>query len=538
MSVLHRLAAHAGRPLLMTPDAALTLAQRAMTVDPRLFKRETSSFVARPLAFMSRLGLVKADWSDGAVVTDEEPLQPKGYAPSYAGEPEAEGYGWSLVDGIACMDIEGALLDRGFCSISGAMFWGYDTIAQSMREAMAEPRVRAMFIRVQSPGGVVAGGLEALTADIRSMRETGNASGKPIWVYADCAASAAYWISAQADRIIAPAVGMVGSIGAVIVHEDWSGAYEKHGVAVTSVQFGAKKTDGAHFKPLSEEARADLQASIDEVGARFVADVVAGREFLSEKALIATEAAVFTADHSDPARSGRALGLVDAIQTEEAAFAALKQHISGVLPAPSAPKRAPAPGNAAVTGAKSETDDMSKKTNARLRAALDRKAATDEEKLQSIRNILDDEEGTEAEGEEDEVEAEDEDETTAETEEESTEGDTEEEAPAEDEEEKPAAKGKKATVDLKVAQAILDLPQAKGREKLAASLALKGMSVADARDVLASAPKTSRLIGNVHDPKLGAAGETVTAAKTDDEKASAFILASAEAARGAPRKRA
>lgn len=543
---LHRIARFAGRPLLLTPDAARELALRALAVNGRALQHERLQ--SAPAAFFEKLGIAKllkprAADDDGAaviVLDDSGPRQPRAYQPSYAGEPEAEGFGWSLVDGIACMEIEGALLDRGFCSISGEMFWGYDTIAQSLKQAIAEPRVRGVFIRMDSPGGVVAGGLEALTAEIRALRQSGNDQGKPIFAFADCMASAAYWIGAQADRIFAPPVGIVGSIGAVIVHEDWSGAAEKAGVVVTPIQFGAKKTDGAWFKPLSETARADLQAEIDAIGERFVADVTAGRPMLSRKTQIDTQAGCFMAEHPEAAMSGKALGLVDDIAFEAEAFQALKDHVRGGVSAPaakpvSATRRAPAPASAATPetkpGAPTQEADMKTKDQ-RITAILNRGAMSDEEKLDAIRGILDEtEDEPAAEGEDEETTAEGEkEETTAEGEEEDVE--------AEDEEEEPAAEGDeeepKAKAALARAKAILALPEARGREALAQELAFTaGMTTKTAKTLLSKAPKGSSLTGKVHDPKLGAdGGRASPAASSEDEKAANFVLACAAMASG------
>jgi capsid assembly protease len=275
---------------------------------------------------------------------DYAPLPPieqrLAYAPLWAGEIEDTGFCWSLMDGVALMCADTPLVERGedFC---GVVYHGYDTLKAGLGEAMDDSRVKAVFLRLSSPGGVVAGGLGDLAAFMRSVRATGNANGKPIWVFADMACSAAYWIAAQADRIVAPSVGLVGSIGAVIVHEDWSAALDKAGVVVTPLQFGANKTDGAWFKALSPSAIADLQAEIDQCGRNFCADVTLGRPKLALQALIDTQARVFMAQHDDEARSGLALGFVDAIQSEQDAFAALVAQISGPPAAvsPSTPKK-------------------------------------------------------------------------------------------------------------------------------------------------------------------------------------------------------
>ena len=324
---------YAGRPLLMTPRAALEVANRVRAVDP--------AAVAKPGRFAALLRKLSGDDRRPSAMEDDDyepvPMETRlAYAPLYAGEPDDYGFCWSLKDGVALMQIDKPLLDRGeiFC---GEVYHGYDTILQGLREASADDRVRAIFIREQTPGGVVASGLPQLA---HWMRENGaRGGGKPIHVFADMACSAGYWIAASADHIVAPRLGLVGSIGAVIVHENWSGALKEAGIEITPIQFGAAKTDGAWWAALSDGARADLQAEIDQCGRDFVADVVEGRPQLTAEEVIATQARVFMGHHDDAARSALALKLVDAHGSEESAFAALRDQVAG------APVSAPASGS-------------------------------------------------------------------------------------------------------------------------------------------------------------------------------------------------
>jgi ClpP class serine protease len=317
-------ARHSGRPVLMTPRSAQELAERLLSVDARAFERPGR------LQALFR-GLRGAQGLDRLAMEDDDGPPPvpfdvqAAYTPLYIGEAEDTGYCWALKDGIALMQADTALSDRGevFC---GTVYHGYDTLKAGMQDAAADPRVKAIFIRMASPGGVVAGGLPDLSAWMRDNREA--AGGKPIHVHADMACSAAYWIAAQADHVTAPRVGLVGSIGAVIVHQSIAGMLKEVGVEITPIQFGAKKTDGAWWSALSDDAKADLQAEIDQCGRDFVADVVAGRPKLTAEALIATEAAVFMGHHDEAARSGLELGFVDEISGEEAAFAALAAKVS------------------------------------------------------------------------------------------------------------------------------------------------------------------------------------------------------------------
>lgn len=342
MQDVHLLASrYAGRPLLLTPSAAHDLANRVRGLDARAFQRPS-----RLDAFLRRVGLSDAgrvsriramedDYDGPPPVPMEDRLA---YSPRWLGEVEDTGFCWSLKDGVALICCDTPLVERGdeFC---GMVWHGYDTLLLAMREALADARVRGVFLRLDTPGGVVGGGLPALAAFMREAREA--AGGKPIWVYADMACSAGYWIAAQADRVLASSVGYVGSLGAVMVHEDWSAALDQDGIVVTSIEFpeGGLKTEGAWWKGLSDEGRAALQADINQVGEMFFADVTAGRPQLTHETMLSLRADAFMAEHADAARSGLALGLVDEISTEEAAFAALVDHVSD--PAESASAAAP-----------------------------------------------------------------------------------------------------------------------------------------------------------------------------------------------------
>lgn len=315
---------HAGRPLLLTPRAAFELANRVRDVDAEAsVKPGRFSALIRKLAGLDRQPTAMDDDGDYTPIPMETRLA---YTPLYAGEPDDFGFCWTLKDSVALMQIDKPLLDRGemFC---GEVYHGYDTILQGLREANEDDRVRAIFIREATPGGVVASGLPALAEYMRENSARGG--GKPIHVYADMACSAGYWIASGADKIVAGRVGLVGSIGAVIVHENWSGALEKAGVEITPIQFGEAKTDGAWFASLSDRARADLQAEIDQCGRDFVADVVAGRPQLSPEEVLATQAAVFMGHHDEAPRSALGLKLIDAIASEEQAFAELRDQVAG-----------------------------------------------------------------------------------------------------------------------------------------------------------------------------------------------------------------
>lgn len=189
-------------------------------------------------------------------------------------------------DGVATVRIEGALAQKAWsCWMFGGD--GYDAIESRVSAALNDPRSRSLVLRVDSPGGEVAGC--GVCAD--AIRAASAASGKPVVAYVDeLAASAAYWLASAADKIVTPASGMLGSIGVIATRiEDTEG---NAGRKVHFITSGARKADGHPEIPLGEEELAATQAKIDALADVF-AGAVAERRGMSTADVRALEADVF-----------------------------------------------------------------------------------------------------------------------------------------------------------------------------------------------------------------------------------------------------
>lgn len=146
------------------------------------------------------------------------------------------------------------------------------SVAGAVRRAVADERIKAIVLDVNSPGGTVYGVPEA-AAEILSLRGT-----KPIIAVANhFMASAAYWLASACDEIVVSPSAEVGSIGVYTMHVDFSQALEAEGVKITFIQAGEHKTEGNPFQPLSEEAQAAIQAAVDHYYGMFLAAVARGR---------------------------------------------------------------------------------------------------------------------------------------------------------------------------------------------------------------------------------------------------------------------
>jgi signal peptide peptidase SppA len=219
--------------------------------------------------------------------------------------------GYDVVEGVAVIPVTGTLVQKmgGVRPFSGMC--GYNMIRAAFLCAIEDPEVKAILLQIDSPGG-------ECSACFDLVDEIFNARGvKPIWAICDeVAYSAAYAIASAADRITVPRTGGTGSIGVIALHVDLSKALESGGLAVTFIQFGARKSDGWPEKPLSDEAFARFQSDVDTMGNLFV-ETVARNRGLSVEAVRDTEASTFLG------AAGVEVGLADVVMAPDAAFRAL-----------------------------------------------------------------------------------------------------------------------------------------------------------------------------------------------------------------------
>ena len=211
----------------------------------------------------------------------------------------AEGGYYVTTAGVAVVQVHGSLVQRagGLDALSGLT--GYNGVAAMIGSAMRDHGVRGMVLEFDSPGGEVEG-----VVDLSTLIAGGD---KPIWAHANgIALSAAYWLSAAADRVYASQTGLLGSIGVLMLHADRSKIIERAGVVYTPIYAGARKIDGSSMAPLTEEARARAQARVDQVYAMFVQHVASHRN-VSEKKVRETEAAVLSV------QDAKAVGLANGV---------------------------------------------------------------------------------------------------------------------------------------------------------------------------------------------------------------------------------
>lgn len=225
---------------------------------------------------------------------------------------------YPVVDGIAVIEIAGVLIHRGGWIGQSSGQTSYEGIAAQIEAAADDPAVRGLALEIDSFGGEVAGVFD-LADRIRAIR-----GAKPVWAFvAEHAFSAGYALASQADRILLPRTGALGSIGVVVLHADLSGQLDHDGVRVTLIHSGRHKVDGNPYTPLPEGVRDDIQREIDVLRFLFAETVAAGRAGrLSQEAALATEAATYRGVDAVAA------GLADEVIDLARGFAAFRQRLA------------------------------------------------------------------------------------------------------------------------------------------------------------------------------------------------------------------
>lgn len=192
-------------------------------------------------------------------------------------------------NGVAILQVRGTLMaENGVDPMSGAT--GYDGLSFKARHAEANAAVRGAILDIDSGGGECVD-LPELCSQLRAF-----AGVKPLRaIIRGSGCSAAYALAACAGpgQITAAPYSIVGSIGAIMLHADFSKQIEEAGIDVTMITSAPHKSDASPMQPLEAEVQDRLQAMVDACAAEFIDHVSASRE-VERSSLVAQEARFYS----------------------------------------------------------------------------------------------------------------------------------------------------------------------------------------------------------------------------------------------------
>jgi protease-4 len=218
---------------------------------------------------------------------------------------------------IALIDVRGVLSHQPTGGLIAGRQNAVDALVARLYEAERDPRIVAVLLRINSPGGTVAAS-ETMYDEVRAFRER---TGKPVVVsMAEVAASGGYYLALAADAIIAQESSITGSIGVIVQTFNVSEGLRRIGIVGRAVTSDERKALASPFEPIDEADYAILQGMVDDFYAAFTRRVAHHRPGIAASDLPrATDGRVFTGGQAIE------LGLVDALGGLRDAFKYAKQ---------------------------------------------------------------------------------------------------------------------------------------------------------------------------------------------------------------------
>ncbi len=207
--------------------------------------------------------------------------------------------GWQSRDKIALIRIEGVILDSR-------------EIVRELRRYQRDPDIKAILVRIDSPGGAVAPSQE-IYDELKKIQASGEK--KVVSSMGSVAASGGYYIASASDIIFANPGTLTGSIGVIMELTNVEGLLQKIGVENVTIKSGKNKDVGSPFRKIKKEERALLQHVLDDVHNQFIEAVAEGRSLEIEQVRLLADGRIFTG------RQAREAGLVDQLGSLEVAIA-------------------------------------------------------------------------------------------------------------------------------------------------------------------------------------------------------------------------
>lgn len=202
---------------------------------------------------------------------------------------------------IAIIEIKGVILDS-------------QPIIEKLIKFRKNDKVKAIVLRIDSPGGAVGPAQEIYTEVKKVQREK-----KILASVGSTAASGGYYIACAAEKIVANPGSITGSIGVIAETLNVEELLRKIGLRPTVIKSGKHKDIGSPTRPMTEEERKLLQEVLDNVHEQFIRAVAEGRQMPLEKVRPLADGRIFTGDQA------KILGLVDELgNLEDTIFWAAK----------------------------------------------------------------------------------------------------------------------------------------------------------------------------------------------------------------------
>jgi protease-4 len=198
---------------------------------------------------------------------------------------------------VALIPITGEIVTEGGLLTSAAKS---DTIVKFIEDANANPEIKAILFEIDSPGGTIVATREIANA-LKEVNKT-----TVCWLR-ETAASGAYWVASNCDKIVADPYTITGSIGVSGSYLEFSGLFEKYGINYTRIVSGEQKDIASSYREPTKEELKVLQGIVDTVKQEFISEVSTNRHLSAEQTSQLQNAGIFLG------KDAKNIGLVDVL---------------------------------------------------------------------------------------------------------------------------------------------------------------------------------------------------------------------------------
>ncbi|TKC15806.1 signal peptide peptidase SppA [Robertmurraya kyonggiensis] len=204
---------------------------------------------------------------------------------------------------IAVLDINGTIQDTGnVTSLFASEGYNHRTFMEKLEQVKEDETVKAVVIRVNTPGGGVVESAEIHDKIVEIQTE----AKKPVYIsMGSMAASGGYYVSAPAHKIFASPETLTGSLGVIMQGYNFAGLAEKYGVEFVTIKSGPYKDIMSSTRDMTEEERNILQSMISNSYEGFVDVIAEGRDMTEEQVKKIADGRIYDG------RQAKELGLID-----------------------------------------------------------------------------------------------------------------------------------------------------------------------------------------------------------------------------------
>ena len=182
----------------------------------------------------------------------------------------------------------------------GGMITSSKEVVEALYAQVENSKVKGIVLRIDSPGGAVGPSQEIYTA-VKRLKEK-----KPIVAsMGSVAASGGLYSALSATKVYAQPGTVTGSIGVIMQAPNFSEITKKYGVDMVTIKSGKFKDAGNSFRKMTEDERAYLQSTVNDIQDDFVQAVIEGRKLSAEKVKTFADGRIIVG------RKAKELGLVD-----------------------------------------------------------------------------------------------------------------------------------------------------------------------------------------------------------------------------------